>query len=136
MSLPNVIGDWNVGTFNLDWNANNVPDAFRERAKILTQDTSPITLSDCVALSGTFLEPMVRLLNARNNDVFVRLFVAADRGLGHSNDTAVIIEGQFLPESPVVYVIEQRRVEDRGYEQIKGTMLAVTNFGADLGTGK
>jgi hypothetical protein len=57
----------------------------------------------------------------RSTGVFVRLFVAADPFEVWDHET-LIIEAQFLAESPIVYFDGGRRFEERGYEQIKGAI--------------
>jgi hypothetical protein len=145
MSLPNLVGDWQGGTFTPHW-VPHLSDVFRWPTRILTQDTSPITSSDSFVLSGWYWSgPMVGLLNASDDGIFVQLSFAPDRALGYPIDTLIIIDAQFLADSPIVYftgeapqppiipVGDLHRHEVLGYEQIKGTMLAVSNQGAEFG---
>jgi hypothetical protein len=125
MPIPNVVGKYQVATFNTLWYPDSVPDPFRDWAAITMQTpTTQDPEQDAIIgwYNGT---PMVGFVNSAS---YVRLYFP-DAGVSGPSKPAlfiVVIEGQFMEDAPVEYRIDRGPVREPNSQQIRGTQTSIS----------
>ena len=122
MSIPNIVGRYQVGTFSSNWDADDVDEPFRLPAEITTQ--TAIADPEREAVTGWYLYPENTMVGFVHSDAVVRLCVVTEDPAVPST-LLVLIEGKFLEDAPVEY---RNRGPQRelGYQQIRGTWAEIS----------
>ena len=125
MPIPNVVGKYQVETFDPLWHPDSYPDPFRMWAAI-TMQTPTTQDPDQDAILGWYNgTPMVGLVNSA---AFVRFYLPDATVSGPSKPALFlyVIEGQFLEDAPVEYRIDKRLVREPNSQQIRGTQTSIS----------